>query len=477
MRVLAETGAFREALGHGERALELWSRVADASTLAGIDHVDLLAFAARMAGNTGRPERAVAIGKAALQEVDPGGDPARAASLLVDLWSAAWEAWDEDVMGTTVERMAGLLDALPPTRLKAHVLYLVGYHHSYRSLLSASVPPLEGALAIARAIGDERMVAIVASALASSLVPLNRAGRAAEMLAGSELSPEFYDATPWPFWAAADQIEALWGIGRFHEAVAVAAQAIPIAARYGLDRRVGHWLSPHLALFVLGRIDEAVEVETRAIADAGGHGSMGQGIVATCSDIDRGQLDRARHAIELRRERDATHGMIKLGLRILLARAEGHLAAGREAADEGLERAAHGAGDGNLFFILGDATGSAADAAVIARRRRRVDDLARAQADGRRWMERLRALADEARADGGAGDWVEATLATAEAEISRLEGVADPAAWVKAVARWAGLSHVYWTAYARFRLGEALLATDGERATAAAALRDAREAA
>ncbi len=477
MRVLAETGAYREALGHAERALELWPRVADASTLAGIDHVDLLVFAARMAGNTGRPERAVAIGKEALQGVDPGGDPERAASLLTDLWSAAWEAWDEDVMGTTVERMAGLLDVLPPTRLKAHVLYLVGYHHSYRSLLGASVPPFEEALTIAREIQDDRLVAIVASALAASLAPLNRAGRAAVLLAGAPLSPDFFDATPWPFWAAADQIEALWGIGRFHEAVAVAALAIPIATRYGLDRRVGHWLAPHAALFELGRVDEAVEIETRAIAAAGGHLSMGQGIVATWRDILRGHLDPARRSIELRRERDATRGMMTLNLIVLLARTERHFEAVRAAADEGLGRASDGAGDGNLFFILSDAIGAAADAAVTARRRRRADGLAQVQADGRRWIERLRTLAEEAREDGGAGEFCEATLATAEAEIGRLRDEPDAAAWALAAQQWADLSHVYWTAYTRLRFAEALLETDRDRPGAEAALREARDGA
>lgn len=477
MRVLAQTGAFREALGHAERALELWPRIADAASLARIDHVDLLAFAARMAGNTGRPHRAVSLGQEALREIGPFEDGERTASLLTDLWSAAWEAWDEDVMGTTVERMAGLLDALPPTRLKAHVLYLVGYHHSYRSLPRASLAPFEEALAIARAIGDERMIAIVASALADSLAPLNRAGRAAEMLARAPLSPDSYDATPWPFWAAADQIEALWGIGRFHEAVAVAAQANPIASRYGLDRRVGHWLAPHAALFELGRVDEAVEIETRAIADAGGHLSVGQGIVATSRDIMRGQLDRARRSIELRRERDATRGMMTLNLIILLARAEDHFEAVRAAADEGLRRASDGAGDGFLYFILGDAIGAAADAAVIARRRRRADGLAEAQADGRRWIERLRTLTEEARADGGAGDFCEATLATAEAEIGRLEDEASTATWALAAARWADLSHVYWTAYSWLRYAEAALATDGSRTAAETALRNAREGA
>jgi len=474
MRVLAETGAFREALGHAERALELWPRVVDAPSLARIDHVDLLAFAARMAGNTGRPGRAVAIGQEAIRELGPSVDPEREASLLADLWTAAFEAWDRDVMDATAERMAGILDRLAPSRLKALLLNLYGYWQGFVGRSRAAVAAHEEALAIARSIGDERMVAMVAPLLASTLAMLNRAGRAAAVLTACEPRADFYDSTPWPFWAAAERQQALWWLGRFHDAITVVQEGVPIASRYGLDRRVAHWLLPSDPLFELGRLDEAAELESRAAAAMGGHVAMGQGRVATSRDIIRGQFDRARLSIADRQDYVAFARMVTLVLTGLLARAEGDLGVVRAVVDESLELATGGEFDGYLWFILGDAVEAAADAAVIAGRRRRAGDLARAQADGRHWMERLAALVDEARADGGAGEFCEATRTTAEAEMGRLEGEPDPTAWALAVGRWVDLSHVHQTAYARLRFAEAVLATGGDRPAAEAALRDAR---
>ena len=426
MRVLAESGAFREALGDAERALELWPRVADAPSLAGIDHVALLAFAARMAGNTGRPDRAVSLGQEALREMGSSADAERTASLLADLWTAAFEAWDRDVTAATAERMADILAGLPAARLKALLLNLNGYDQGFRSRIRVAVAAHEEALAIARSIGDERLVAMIAPMLASTLAGLNRAGRAADVLASSELRAENYDSTPWLFWAATERCMALWWLGRFHDAVAVAQEAIPAASRYGLDRRVIHWLTPTDPLFELGRLDEALEMESRATAAAGGHVAMGQRRIAISCDILRGQFDQARLLIAERQDYSAFARMGTLHLLGLLARAEGDLAAVRAVVDEALELAAGGEVDGPLWFILGDAVEAAADAAVIARRRRRAEDGARAQADGRRWMERLTATVNEARADGGPGAFCEATMITAEAELTRLEGQAEP---------------------------------------------------
>ena len=67
----------------------------------------------------------------------------------------------------------------------------------------------------------------------------------------------------------------------------------------------------------------------------------------------------------------------------LMARAEGRLAAVRAAAHEALGLATEGVGDGFLWFVLGDTVGAAADAAVVARCRRRPDGLAEAPGPGR----------------------------------------------------------------------------------------------
>jgi hypothetical protein len=54
----AAVHANQEALDHGQRALELWPRVAAAEALAGLDHAALLAETARLASATGHSDRA-----------------------------------------------------------------------------------------------------------------------------------------------------------------------------------------------------------------------------------------------------------------------------------------------------------------------------------------------------------------------------------------------------------------------------------
>ena len=74
--------AFAEADRHYQRALELWEQVADPGRPAGLDRVDLLARAAEAAAFTGTTERAVGLLEQALDQVDPAGEPVRAAVLL-----------------------------------------------------------------------------------------------------------------------------------------------------------------------------------------------------------------------------------------------------------------------------------------------------------------------------------------------------------------------------------------------------------
>ena len=120
--------------------------------------------------------------------------------------------------------------------------------------------------------------------------------------------------------------------------------------------------------------------------------------------------------------------------------------------------------------------GACADLAILARRRRRPRDVARAEEVAGRWLDRLRAFVARATRDGGAGPFIEAILATAEAEIGRLRGEPDSGAWAAVADRWSSLSHPYRVAYARLRLGEVFLSS-GHRPQAEAALGAALEGA
>src|SRR6266540_2636707 len=65
--------------------------------------------------------------------------------------------------------------------------------------------------------------------------------------------------------------------------------------------------------------------------------------------------------------------------------------------------------------------------------------------------------------------------ATALAELTRRNGQSDPATWATATAAWQRLGQPYRVAYACFRQAEALIASKGDRDTAAVALRHAAD--
>jgi DNA-binding CsgD family transcriptional regulator len=71
-----------------------------------------------------------------------------------------------------------------------------------------------------------------------------------------------------------------------------------------------------------------------------------------------------------------------------------------------------------------------------------------------------------------------AQAATAEAEFARATGAASATLWAAAAERWQELGRPYYTAYARWREAEALMAArdrDGAAAAAATALATARQ--
>jgi DNA-binding CsgD family transcriptional regulator/tetratricopeptide (TPR) repeat protein len=70
-------------------------------------------------------------------------------------------------------------------------------------------------------------------------------------------------------------------------------------------------------------------------------------------------------------------------------------------------------------------------------------------------------------------DAVEGFLALAHAEISRIEGTADPRPWVQAVRVWDSRRHVYPATYARLRQAEAMYARRTRNADALVVLREA----
>ncbi|WP_030241361.1 helix-turn-helix transcriptional regulator [Streptomyces sp. NRRL S-350] len=79
-RDAAHRGAFSEVLAHSERALDLWPSVPDAAAVAGASAVGMTRLAAMGAGDSGEPERALALQRKAVELAEADGDPAVAAA-------------------------------------------------------------------------------------------------------------------------------------------------------------------------------------------------------------------------------------------------------------------------------------------------------------------------------------------------------------------------------------------------------------
>ena len=86
-------------------------------------------------------------------------------------------------------------------------------------------------------------------------------------------------------------------------------------------------------------------------------------------------------------------------------------------------------GSFRIPMVLGAGIGAAADRAVAARRRADTADASEAAENADRWL-RIFAVARRPHLDGGRrGPFIEALLATAEADMTRLNGASDPSAW------------------------------------------------
>jgi DNA-binding CsgD family transcriptional regulator len=114
-----------------------------------------------------------------------------------------------------------------------------------------------------------------------------------------------------------------------------------------------------------------------------------------------------------------------------------------------------------------------------------IEAAAAEQARGRRSggeyqtvRERAAGLLDRIRSASSAPDVVltpalAASMLTAEAEWSRVDGQSDPERWASSAGAWEALSHPWPSAYARWRQAEALLAARAPRAAARSALAQA----
>src|SRR5262249_54203238 len=103
--------AFREALRHLERALELWDRVPDAAERAGVSRCEVLRAAALSASHAFESGRAVALQREALAVGADDPDPVERALLHAELSGYLRHAHEHDESDAELQTA---IELLPP---------------------------------------------------------------------------------------------------------------------------------------------------------------------------------------------------------------------------------------------------------------------------------------------------------------------------------------------------------------------------
>ena len=470
--------AFAEAQRQFERALELWER-APAAT-AGLDKVELLARAGEAAANAGAADRAVALVRGALAEVDPARDPLPAGQLTERL------AFHLRVAGRpgAMEAYQAAVRLVPPgpTVERARVLAGLGQALMLRARFAEAVATCQEAIEVARAAGSPAVETHALCSLGTALARLEDPDDGLAHLQEARRLAAQLGAANDEARACVNLSDLLNDLGRLEEAVTVAMEGIEVARAAGLRRTFGAFLAGNgaAALYNQGRWDETARL-TADFLELGDEEDLNTVTLRqsmSALDAGRGDFESALGHVRAAR-RLAGDEFIAVQYPPVLAAAEAEAAAWQGRLEDAAAAVADGLAalrgplvDLRACMLLAIGLRVEGDRAVLAAARHDHDTLADA-----------RLVADEliqwARGtfSGSRVAWRTALLATCEASWARVQGEPDPDRWLAAVAAWERSGHPYPLAMARWRAAEALLTSRGDRNLAGELLRRGHAAA
>ncbi len=442
-----------EAGSHVERALALWDQVPRARELTGIEHHELLEWAARLSFLAGQPRRAIALQRDALAELSPDADLDVRARLHEPLGEYLWDIGDGDGAVQARAEAVRLLPADPPSPERAralasysHVLMLTHRH-------DASNEIGDEALAMARTVGDRGVEAAVLGTLGPSLAARGER-EGLDLLHEARAIAEELDDDWKVIRSYHNEAAVLLSFGRYDEAIAVASTGLEHARTHGTVPGGGLIAVLARAALYRGRWELADDALRTASREAGGYFAALNRLYLAYLVACRGEPERARKALADARRlgvlNDQTTRDRVLMVQLTAALMDGDTAAVVVALDavrpiddrvEGSGRLAEDAIELRALVLR-----ALADQAVTGHRDPTRGDAV--LADCRQIAERTAATLPP----------VPIWLALAEAEHARLTAASDAAErWDTATTRCDQLALAHHGAYARFRQAQALL--------------------
>ena len=443
-----------EARTHVERVLELWELVDDAADRTGMTHTQLLGWAAELCHLTGIPDHAIALQQRALAE-QTHADPATRALLYCQLAGFRHAAGDFAGADTASETAVELLppDAAPDQR--AWVLSTRSRVLSVTFRYDDSDHYAEQALAAAREADDREMEGIVLGTLGTNLAHrgeergyelLSEARQVAEELGDTETILRTYQNAAF----------ALRLHGRFDASIELAFEGLERAREMGNELLVGYLT--HTVAFAALRVGkwELANEMLRTLPLETGPAVVGQNhLVRATLLANRGQTQAARHALDASLRFGGRQGEPGWARTLIARLATALVEHDDDAIEQVLDQRPKIADRPYTPAEQGELELRALLLRALADHPRRDDDRGDLTDEV---LEESRRFAEHHPADMGL---VPAWLALAEAEYARATGHDDAVErWPAAVERCDGFGLAHETAYARFRLAEALLAQD-----------------
>lgn len=478
--------AFGLARRQYERALDLWDRIAPSDGMMRVDRPWVLQRAAECALLTGSHDRAIELGREALAALERMArvDPARLGLFHDRLRWYLWEAGQHEAAAAAVADALRLTPTEPPSAARARVLAHAAGLRMESGDVGAAAELAEQAIGVAKVAGAPSEEALASGILGWCQAVSGQVDAGIETFRhGLAIAVEL--ARPEGIALGHASLAALLDrVGRSDMSLAAALDGYAVVRELGVSRTYGGGLLGHAAkaLFDLGRWREAAEAADEGLdLDPVGRGAVELHLARALIDVNQGQSREAKAHLTRARElwdiggRPATHGPALLAGEAELAYLEGRLDDVHAAVDAGVEYVADDRPvDPALGHVAAIGLRAAADEAVVARSRHdaaaQAAAIARASAVGalvERSMSVPATVADVRH---------DVMIRLCRAEGRRAIGSADPSGWAAVATRWDGHHRPLPAAYARFRLAEALLATQGSRTEAGAALRSARDA-
>ncbi len=464
--------AYGEVADLAERALELWPRVPDAGQALELDHVDLLALAARAHGVAGDRARGEVLLQSALRELDPKLDPQRYAALLGRLARTQWSLNRGQEGVATAQRALSMLPADDGVSERVSLLAWLARTLFLRGRFRDAVKDGEAALAAVTAVGDVYAESEVLNTLGMAQIALGHVdegvGRLRRAIEVARENDDF-DSLTTAYCNLADMLNLA---GRTLDALQTAKEGMAATPRH-LTRSLD-WATMTVSELSL----EAGDWEA-ARANLGPAPSRLSGVLL----ISR-QLREAELALGEGDEEVAARCLEAVGPLVAvssepqwigpfgslvgeLCRRRRDLEGARAAVNEALDRMELCTDDVmRIARVTAIGARVEADWAQRARDLREPAQLRDALARSRIHTQRLRAAAE-------AGGPVErAFLAQGKADLARARARNDPALWSKAAAAWEDIDRPYHVAFMRWREAEAHVDA-GERVAAGEAARAA----